>query len=296
MSRSVWLLRVAWLTLPLTAGAAANDAIRDFADAPRVVAAVLLFASWGAGAVAVLVPHPVGLTLLRTVAPASAVFAVAARVSGETSGLEGWGAIAVTLIAAGLTSHPGVGRAAGNGIAYGDEDRFPLRVPPALYLGPIPIARALVVAAVVTGPLLLADEEIGLGLVALALGVPIVVVGARALHGLSRRWLVVVPAGVVVLDPMTLAEPMLFVRRQVRALQRVAGTTPVDGSLDLRLGATLGTVRIDLNEETSLTRRNGRKQSTIVSTHALLIAVVAPDQLLASAARRVPVTRSGVAD
>ena len=69
MNVRVWLLRIAWITLPLTAGAAADDFIATFNDAPRVVAALLLLGSWGAGVVAVLAPRPVGLTFLRAVAP-----------------------------------------------------------------------------------------------------------------------------------------------------------------------------------------------------------------------------------
>lgn len=291
MSPKMWLLRAAWVTLPLTGGAAASDAIADFADAPRIVAAALLFAAWGMGAVAVLAPHPIGLTLLRAVAPAFVALAVAARVAGDTDGLAGWGAIAVTLVVMVLVSSAAIARAAANGIAYGDEDRFPLRVPPALFLGPLPIARALVVGGVAAGPLLLADEQVIAGVVALGLGVPAAAIAARALHALSRRWLVVVPAGVVVVDPMTLSEPVLFVRRQVRSLRPLAADAPVpDGAVDLRLGATLGTLLIDLVEDVELVQRGqGRRTSVNRRAPRLLVAVVQPTQLLASAARRVKV-------
>lgn len=290
MPVTVWLLRAVWITLPLTAGAAASDAVADFADAPRIVAAVLLFVAWGSGAVALLAPHPVGLTLLRIVAPTFVVLAIVARAAGDTRGLAGWGAITATALAAVLASTGALSRAAANGIAYGDEDRFPLRVPTALFAGPVPVARAIAVAGVAGGPLLLADERIAAGIAALALGLPGAAVAARALHALSRRWLVVVPAGVVVVDPMTLAEPVLFVRRQVRALRPWRADVPTPpGVVDLRLGAALGTMRIELLEDVELTQRRGRRTGVTVSARELLVAVVQPSRLLESAARRVPV-------
>src|SRR5207245_1567678 len=81
----LWLLRIAWVTLPLTAGPAASGALRNWSDGPKVVAAVLLWLAWGAGLLATLAPRPVALTVLRTIAPASFVLAVIAALSGELS-------------------------------------------------------------------------------------------------------------------------------------------------------------------------------------------------------------------
>ncbi len=291
MNVRVWLARIAWITLPLTAGAAADDFIATFDDALQVVAAVLVLGSWGAGVVAVLAPRPAGLTLLRTVAPAYLMLAIVALAAGESHGLSGWGAVAASLVVAVLVALPDIARAAANGIAYGDEQRFPLRVPPALFLGPLPIARGLVVAATAAGPLLLADGEIELGIAALVLGGPVVYFGARALHGLSRRWLVLVPAGVVVVDPMTLAEPVLFIRRHVRALRAAEPPAGIpDGVLDLRLGAAFGNVLIDLDEKAEMVRTNrGNRGGVATHTAHLMVAVTQRSAFLeAAAARRVP--------
>ncbi len=288
MTVRIWLLRIAWITLPLTAGAAADDFVATFDDAPRVVAAVFLLGSWGAGVVALLAPRPAGLTMLRTVAPAYVVVAIAALAAGETSGFSGWGAVVACVVVAVLTAFPDIARAAANGIAYGDEQRFPLRVPPTLFLGPLPLARGLVVAATVAGPLLLADGEIALGITALAVGGPIAVFGARALHALSRRWLVLVPAGVVVVDPMTLAEPVLFIRRHVRALRAAEPSASIpDDVLDLRLGAAFGNVLIDLDEAAEMVRTNrGKRGGVATSTAHLMVAVVQRTEFLETAAAR----------
>ena len=49
--------------------------------------------------------------------------------------------------------------------------------------------------------------------IALAIGVPAAALIARLVHQLSRRWVVLVPAGLVVADPLTLTDPVLFVRK-----------------------------------------------------------------------------------
>ena len=91
-----------------------------------------------------------------------------------------------------------------DGSSYGDERRFALRVPTALVFGPVPLAGIGAVAAPIAGPLLLAAEQWLAGALVLAIGVPVAVVSVRALHGLARRWVVLVPAGLVLHDPHAL--------------------------------------------------------------------------------------------
>lgn len=283
-----WGLAAIWLVLPLAAGPAAGDALDGWADAPQVVAAVVLWSAWGVGLVAILAPRPVGLTALRTIAPAFAVGAVAVLLSGDADGAAAWGAVAATIAAAALAADHEIAVAAANGIAYGDEERFPLRVPPGLFLAPLPLARAALVAGIVAGPLLLADEQVIAGIVALVVGLPVAVVAARALHGLSRRWTILVPAGLVVLDPLTLADPTLFVRRHIRALRAApVDGEPADGAVDLRLGATLGSTELVLDGDTDIVRASrGRHGGQTVMATALLVAVVRRDDLLETASRR----------
>jgi len=284
----VWLLRAVWLTLPVTAGQAASDALSGWGDAPRVVATVLLWLAWGAGSVAVLAPRPVGLTVLRAVAPAYAILAVVVAVTGDTGTLAGVGAVAATFLAAMLAADSEIALLAVNSVAYGEERRFPLRIPPGLFLGPLPLARALLAAGITAGPLLIADEQYVLGAIALVVGVPTVALAARAVHTLSSRWMVLVPAGVVVVDPLTLADPVLLVRALVRTLRSVPGGSAVPaGTADLRLGATLGTLAIVLAEEADLSRSSpGRGGVETVLADGVLVAVVRRDELLRAAARR----------
>lgn len=289
----LWLLRIAWVTLPITAGPAASAALRDWSDGAKVVAEIVLWLGWAAGLLATIAPRPIALTALRTIAPAFFVLAVGAALGGNPSTPAMVSALVATAITAVLASGHDIAIAAVNAIAYGDEQRVPLRVPPALFLAPIPLARALFVAGVVAGPLLLADGRIVPGLVALAIGVPLVVVLARALHGLSRRWAVLVPAGFVVVDPMTLADPVLFLRERITSMGVADATRPgTEGSvLDLRLGASMGSVLLHFDEPAELFRAGrGRRPTETVKTARLLVAVVRRDEILrAAAARRIRV-------
>jgi hypothetical protein len=277
----LWLLRIAWVTLPLTAGPAASAALRDWSDGPRVVGEVLLWLAWAAGLLATFAPRPIALTALRVIAPAFFVFALVAAFNREPSTT----AIVVALLATALTALLAAGHdiaiAAANALAYGDELRVPLRVPPALFIAPLPLARALVVAGVTAGPLLLADGRIVLGIVALVVGLPLAVLLSRALHRLSCRWAVLVPAGFVIVDPMTLADNVLFPREGIAGMQAASASRAAPGVLDLRLGATIGSVLLSFDQVAELFRAGrGRRPTETVKTSSLLIAVVRRDAML----------------
>lgn len=283
----IWLLRVGWVTLPITAGPALSTGLNDWADGPRTMAAVLCWAAWGVGLLGTLAPRPLALTALRAVAPAAVIVAVLIAVGGTASTLARVGAIAATLITAALAADTEIAVAAANSVAYGDERRYPLRTPPALFLGPLPAARLLAVGGAAAGPLLLADGRVLWGVVALVLGLPVAALAARALHGLSRRWLVLVPAGVVVVDSMALADNVLFPREHVRALRAFSSDEPPGDALDLRLGATLGSVLLRFDEPAELTRAvRARRGGDTVDAPGLVVAVARRAEVLADAARR----------
>jgi len=294
----IWLLRVAWVTLPITAGPALSAGLHHWSDGPRIVAAVLCWTAWAAGLLATFAPRPVALTALRAIAPAAVIVAAAIAIGGIASPLARVGAVTATLIAAALAAGGEIAIAAANAVAYGDERRYPLRTPPALFLGPLPAARLLAVGGAVAGPLLLADGRVLWGAIALVLGVPVAALAARALHGLSRRWLVLVPAGVVVVDPMALADNVLFPREHVRALRAFNTDEPPGDALDLRLGATLGSVLLRFDEPAELTRAvRARRGGDTVDAPGLVIAVSRRKEALVDAAKRrvSGETRSGAA-
>ena len=286
------ILVAVWVTLPLTAGSATADALDGWSTAPQIVAAVLLWGAWAAGLLAVVMPRPVGLTVVRAVAPLFATLAVLIAVTADVDALAAVGAVVATLAASVLAARPAIAFAAVNSASYGDESRYPLHVPPALFLAPLPLARLVLGAAITAGPLLLADQRWVLGALALVVGVPVAVVLSRILHGLSDRFVVLVPAGFVVVDPFTLSDPILCVRERIVSL-RSAGPAPVPRPelLDLRLGATIGTVAVTLDETAELFRTGRTRRSTVTTrANELWVAPLRRRALLAEAARRrIPV-------
>jgi hypothetical protein len=110
---------------------------------------------------------------------------------------------------------------------------------------------------------------------------------ALLLHRLSVRWAVLVPAGFVVVDPMTLADPVLFPRERVEALGEAdPGAAPPD-VLDLRLGASAGSVDARFDQPAELYRAaRPRRPTETVRTSAIRIAVVRHRVLLQLAAAR----------
>src|SRR5262245_14736567 len=183
-------------------GGALADATRDWSTSPARLADVILWAVWAAGLLALFAPRPWGLTLLRIVAPCG--FVVAAVAAASTSAASAVLAIAGAGAATFFALSAPYAAAAANALAYGDERRFMLRVPLPLVLAPVPIAALLVGLGASLGPLLLADGRVAAGVVALVIGWPLAALLVRALHPLSCRWLVLVPAGVAIAAPLTL--------------------------------------------------------------------------------------------
>jgi hypothetical protein len=280
----LWCARLSWALLPLTAGAELTDALDEWSTAPATVATVLLWSAWVGGLVALLAPRPWGLTLLRVVAPAAMLTTIFA--ASATSAALAALAIASASIAAVLALSPPVARACANALAYGDEQRFPLRVPLPLLVAPVPVAVALVALGVVAGPLLLADGRLVLGGLAVLVGVPLAAFLARALHALSRRWLVFVPAGVVIVDPLTLMDPVLLRREQVRDISAGERGPRLDEALDLRLGSRAHSLTIGLQEAVTFGRRVGRVDGALVDADIVLVAPTRIPALLETARSR----------
>ena len=229
-----------------------------------------------------LAPRPAGLTIVRVLAPALLVAVAVAVGTGHPSSIAAFGALAGTIVAAVLAADTEFAIASANAVAYGDERRYPLRVPPALFVGPLPVARVVVVAGVVVGPLLVAGGHYLAGGVAVVIGLPLAVLAGRALHRLSRRWLVLVPAGVVVVDRMSLVENTLFPREHIQLLRTLAGDESPGTALDLRMGATLGSLVAAFDEpaELVLAARPGQDART-VNAPGIAIAVARRAEVLA---------------
>lgn len=260
--------RAGWVLLPLTLGTSATALTDDATSAFAIVLAVLGFGAWFVGLLALLTPRPRSFTALRVVAPAAAALAVAATIADTT-------AIAIValvhaIVSAGLVLSAPVADACTDGASYGRERRYPLRLPPQFALLALPFAIAVVVAGASAGPLLLADGRVAVGLVVTVVGFAAAARALRSLVSLEGRFAVLVPAGIVVANSFVLADPVLFPREHVRALQPADSTPPglptaTPGVLDLRLGAA-GALELVADEPAEIPCREGRR--AIASVHA----------------------------
>lgn len=201
----LWLFRLAWIGLAVAMAFALQQQV------PRVA----LWVAVAAAAVALTVTGPLGLTVARMVT-SLAVPAAALAWLGGASAATGAAAVAVALLVTLVGMSAEVGEAMVQGAAYGEEQRFPLRVPAAM-LAPVALSWVLWAAAVLSAVELLAHEV-------WLVGAPVAAAAAflswwlgQRFHRLARRWLVLVPAGVVVHDQMLLAETLMVQRSNVAA-------------------------------------------------------------------------------
>lgn len=275
-----WLLRLAWLTLPLTAGPALAGALDARSTPVQLTAAVLLWAAWGAVVVGLLVPRPAGLVGVRV--GASALLPLVAWAADGGAELLVAGGHAVVVL--GLALVPATGAWLVNGTAYGYERRYLLRVPAPLVFGPIELAALVLPAAVATGPLLLASRQWVLGAVALAVGVPVAVVLARALHSMTMRWAVLVPAGFVLKDHLAMVDPVLFRRPDIDVMRPAPADTD---ALDLTAGALGLALELRLSTPQHVDRLQlGRGVPEGYEVQRMLFTPTRPRALLADAGSR----------
>lgn len=275
--------RITWALLPLAMGPALGSALEGSTRAVALTGAVLAWGTWASLLVAVLIPRTVSLTTLRITAPATLAVANWSAVVGPrgVAGITAVAWAAVTVVAA---FAPTTGECFVNGSSYGDERRMPLRTPGHLLLGPIQLAWIVAVAAPIGAPLLLADRHWVAGGALAVAGLPTAVIAIRALHGLSRRWAVFVPAGLVLHDLHALVDPVLFPRSSIRRL----GPAPADtvGALDLTQRAFGLALELELAEATDITPRSADHSVQVEPVQRLLFAPTRPGALLNEAARR----------
>ena len=275
-----WMLRAAWAALPFVAGPGLADALDPWDQPIRTVASVALWAGWALVLVATLVPHPIALTVLRIGAPAGLVASVAAALDGARAPA----AVVLWLVILAVAFLPETAMTYVNGPAYPNERRYPLRVPGPLLLGPLEIAWAVVVGAPVATAILLADERwVPAAFVGL-IGVPAAFLLARAMHGLSRRWVVFVPAGLVLHDTSALVDPVLF---QKPVIESLAPAPAGSDSLDLTLGALGLALELQLTEKVPMVlSRPGNRLGESGSSARMLFTPTRPGAVLSEAAQR----------
>ncbi|MFN8022006.1 MAG: hypothetical protein U0Q03_10805 [Acidimicrobiales bacterium] len=283
----LWIARALWLVVAVLGGSGFGDAFAPHGRAVQLTGTTVLWVGWGVVAVVLSLPSALGLTLTRMLVPMGVVAAVAAAIeAGVTTGTVL--AIASTALAALVVASGEYGQEMVQASAYGDEWRFVLR-PPAAFLVPSAVSWAVLCAATLSGPLLLAARSWVLGvpvtLAAVALGWLLL----PRFHRLSRRWIVLVPAGFVLHDHVVLAETVMLRSAQVsRAHLALAGTE----ALDLTGPAGGHAVEVGLGEAATVVLAGTRAKPGGTAVHVLsfLCAPSRPGKLLRAAGdRKLPV-------
>ena len=275
-----WAMRLAWLTLPFTSGGVLADALDDRSSPVQLTVAVLAWTAWALVVVALLVRRPASLTALRLIAPLAFLATVVAAIDA------GRGVFALVLsgIPLALAFLPETGAWLINGAAYGDERRYPLRAPGALLAGPLELTWIVFAAGCTAGPLLLAAKQWIAGALVTTIGVAVVIGTARAMHALSMRWAVLVPAGLVLKDHITLLDPVLFQRREINGFDLAPAGTE---ALDLTARSPGLAVELRLTEPATLVLvKPGQKTSTPVHARSLIFTPTRPGALLTDAGNR----------
>lgn len=262
----------------LAGGRALDAAVGD-----EALVTWLAFAGWVAGVASLAVPAVVTLTASRVVVPLAFVAAVvtwfggAGTVDGAT--FTGAAALATVIV---LSSE--FGRCFVQASAYGDEDRHLVR-PPLGYAMVAMLAWALWAAVVTLAAVAAASGRTVTAIVLLAVGALGVVLGFPRWHVLARRWIVLVPAGVVVHDHLVLAETLMIRRTELSRLGLApAGTDAADFT-----GPAAGhAVEIRTHEPVTalIGAVPGRRAGQAIHLTGCLVAPTRPGRMLAAAQRR----------
>lgn len=223
----MWAARLAWLAVAVFGGAGFGAALAGRSREVQITGTVGMWVVWGLVALALLVPSTVSLTFVRSAVPAAMVAAAMAVVEGVPA-VDAVVLLGVTVLTGAFVASGELGEAFVQASAYGSERRFLLR-PPAAQLLPMAVSWIVLSASALAAPLLLAARNWVLGVPVAAIAGFLGAYLGRRFHRLSRRWLVLVPVGVVVHDHVVLAETALLQTPQITRLGlALSGTEAAD--------------------------------------------------------------------
>lgn len=280
---AIWALRLMWLAVALIGGSAVGEALEARSDAVQIAGTAGAWIGWAVGALAVAVPATATLTVARAVVPGALAVAVASSGAGATVTAV-FGLVLPALLASVVVGAAETGRAFVQSSAYGNEQRFLLRPPIGYLIATVGTWLVMALAALVA-PLAWAARAWPVAVLATV----VVVFGALTLprrwHVLSRRWLVLVPAGVVLHDPIVLADTLLLRRRDVARIRLARVSTE---AADLT-GPTPGPV-LEITTNVALTATlaptSRTQKGRAVHLTSLLAAPTRPGAALDECARR----------
>jgi len=278
------IMRVIWISLPLLCGPSLADSFNDFKLLLRTTVSISLWTFWVLILLSTLIATPISLAIIRIGAPAAAALSLwsALETSGSVSGIIGLAASAITACVA--LSAP-LGDKFSDGASYGDERRFLLRAPGPVLLLLGPLAWLTSVAGLTVGPILLLNKNFLLGSLISLCGFPLAALASNAIYQLGKRWLVLVPAGILLHDHLSVGDPTLIPRNQLANFSPAKVET---NALDLSQNSFGLSLEIQCLTPLSMMLRTGTRKTTNETSivESFLINPVRPNVLLAEAQKR----------
>ncbi|MEO5723358.1 MAG: hypothetical protein ABIQ39_11600 [Ilumatobacteraceae bacterium] len=280
-SWALWTSRVLWAAVGISGWSALDTALNGRGAAARLAVGVAAWIVFGIVVVALVVPSTVSLTVVRMTAPLALVAAIVSWVSGSGAA-RGAAFVAAAAVNAVVILGGDVGEIFAQASAYGDEHRFPLR-PPVPYVVPVVLSWCVWAAATVGGVLLAATEWWFVGVAVLIVAAVLTWLLLPRYHRLSRRWLVVVPAGLVIHDHLVLAETLLVKRAELASLGLALAQTE---AADLTGPASGHAIDVAVRETVKVAFATTRAKTEGRAIHArsFLVAPTRPGRALKCAA------------
>ena len=275
-------LRIIWFALPLGVGPLMADGLDPLENTPRSVLSVILWFLWGVGLFSTFVPRPLSLTGVRFGGVLCFILTFWAATTSSTASVIIIAFVFAT-VALVIGSSATIGDLFIDRISYGNERRFLLRAPAAVTSFLRPATYLVSVVGLVAGPYLLADGRTVAGVIACVTGFPLTFVGLRSLHQINRRWVVLVPAGLVLHDHLSLNEPTLFQRSEVESVGPASADTD---AVDFTQGAYGLALEVCCSSPHDVWVAAVKKETEKQTIETFLFAPVRPDHLLVEATRR----------
>lgn len=239
----VRLLRLGVLALGFTVPLS-GDVLDRLGNGHRLLAITSLWSLWGIALLCILVPASSTLTALRLTTPTHvSILILVVIAAGIDTGTTI--ALAASAIIVVVSASAEIGAYFIQSSAYGDERRFPLRCPRP-FLAVLVFAWLIWFASATVGSILVVGGNlIGTLLVAVALAGFVLL--PRRFHRYSRRWLVSVPAGLVIHDHVVLTETAMFPTRQITSIDLWSrASSPDDEPFDVSGGLNTSGVVVHL--------------------------------------------------
>ena len=272
------LLRVSVGCLPFI-GAGVGELLDDRSASVQITGTTVAWVVWGAVVLASFISHPITLTVLRIGTPVVAGFIVFVAVTQGSSGSQIIGAaVGVAILLLSFSAE--IGGIYVQASAYGDEKRFALR-PPVVLIAPVLLSVLIADLSILGLPMLVAAKNWAVAIIALIGFFISVKYLLPRIHLLSRRWLVFVPAGIVVHDEIVLSINLMIRKQDLLQMQLARDNSAAADLSALTWGVPL---ELSFNKplDVSLTAIGAKHLKAVSAIHAqsVLIAASRPGSVL----------------